>query len=53
MELRVGLETGVEALQVLEAQLLRNGEHFGFIFFDFVETDLVDLAAERSVVVVR
>ena len=30
-------------MQIGEAELLRDGQHFGFVFLDFVEADLVNL----------
>ncbi len=54
MQLGIGLQAGAKALQVLEAELLRNGQHLGFVLLHLVQADLVNLRpAVRSVVVVR
>ena len=43
MQLRIGLEAGLEALQILEAKLLGDDLHLSFILFHLVEADLVNL----------
>ena len=43
MQLGIGLEAGAEARQILKAELLRDGEHLGFVALHFVQADLVNL----------
>jgi hypothetical protein len=43
VQLGIGLQAFAEALQILEAELLRDGQHLGFVFLHFVQSDLVNL----------
>ncbi len=43
MSLGLVFEVAWKSLEILEAELLRDGEHLGFVFLHFVEADLVNL----------
>ena len=43
VQLGIRLQAFAETLQVLEAELLRDGQHLGFVFLHFVQADLVNL----------
>ena len=43
MQLGIGLQSRAKALQIREAQLLRNGQHLGLVLLHLVESDLVNL----------